>query len=88
LRFLFVKKLGWPYLPDNIPFSERPIRLPTVLSQEEVVRLIDSARNLISRHADDAACNRPPSDVTRESWKPTLKEALKESQKAAIVSHP
>jgi site-specific recombinase XerD len=49
LRFLFVKTLRRPYLPDHIPFPKRPMRLPTVLSQEEVARLIDSARNLMHR---------------------------------------
>ena len=43
LRFLFVKTLRRPYLPDEIPFPKRPRKLPTVLSPEEVARLIDSA---------------------------------------------
>src|SRR4029077_15121438 len=49
LRFLFVKTLRRPYLPDHIPFPKRPRRMPTVLSQEEVARLIDSAQNLMHR---------------------------------------
>jgi len=49
LRFLFVKTLKRPYLPDHIPFPKRPRRMPTVLSQEEVTRLIASARNLMHR---------------------------------------
>jgi site-specific recombinase XerD len=49
LRFLFVKTLRRPYLPDHIPFPKRQRRLPTVLSQEEVARLIASARNLMHR---------------------------------------
>ena len=49
LRFLFVKTLGRPYLPDAIPFPKHHRRLPTVLSQEEVSRLIDSASNLMHR---------------------------------------
>jgi integrase/recombinase XerD len=49
LRFLFVKTLRRPYLPEQIPFPKRPRRLPTVLSQEEVARLIESARNLMHR---------------------------------------
>jgi integrase len=44
LRFLFVKTLRRPYLPDHIPFPKRQRRMPTVLSQEEVTRLIASAR--------------------------------------------
>ena len=43
LRFLFVKTLRRPYLPDHIPFPN------TVLSQEEVARLIASAQNLMHR---------------------------------------
>jgi integrase/recombinase XerD len=39
LRFLFVKTLGRPYLPDAIPFPKHHRRLPTVLSQQEVSRL-------------------------------------------------
>ena len=49
LRFLFVKTLRRPYLPDHIPFPKRQRRLPTVLSQEEVARLIASAQNLMHR---------------------------------------
>ncbi len=47
LRFLFVKTLRRPYLLDEIPFPKRPRKLPTVLSPEEVARLIDSAQNLM-----------------------------------------
>jgi integrase/recombinase XerD len=49
LRFLYVKTLRRPYLPDQIPFPKRPRRLPTVLSSEEVALLIDSAKNLMHR---------------------------------------
>ncbi len=49
LRFLFVKTLGRPYLPDVIPFPKHHRRLPRVLSQEEVSRLIDSTGNLMHR---------------------------------------
>jgi integrase/recombinase XerD len=49
LRFLFVKTLGRSYLPDQIPFPKCHKRLPTVLSQEEVTRLIDSAGSLMHR---------------------------------------
>ena len=43
LRFLFVKTLRRPYLPDALPFPKHSRRLPTVLSQEEVARLIDAS---------------------------------------------
>jgi hypothetical protein len=49
LRFLFVKTLCRPYLPDHIPFPKRQRRLPTILDQQEVARLIDSAGNLMHR---------------------------------------
>ncbi len=49
LRFLYVRTLKRPYLHDQIPFPKRQRPLPTVLSQEEVARLIDSARNLMHR---------------------------------------
>jgi site-specific recombinase XerD len=49
LRFLFVKTLHRPYLPDQIPFPKRARRLPIVLSPQEVALLIDSARNLMHR---------------------------------------
>ena len=49
LRFFFVKTLRRPYLPDDIPFPKRQRRLPTVLSQDEAARLIDSASNLMHR---------------------------------------
>src|ERR1035438_4667924 len=49
LRFLFVKTLRRPYLPDHIPFPKRQRRMPTVLSQQEVARLIASAQNLMHR---------------------------------------
>jgi site-specific recombinase XerD len=49
LRFLFVKTLRRSYLPDAIPFPKQHKRLPTVLSQEEVSRLIDATGNLMHR---------------------------------------
>ena len=49
LRFLFVKTLQRTYMLDHIPFPKVPLRLPTVLSPEEVTRLIDAAPNLLYR---------------------------------------
>jgi len=49
LRFLFIKTLRRHFLTEHIPFPKSPRRLPTVLSPEEVTRLIDSARNLYHR---------------------------------------
>jgi integrase/recombinase XerD len=47
LRFFFVKTLQRPYRQLDLPYPKRPKRLPTVLSQDEVARLIDSAKNLL-----------------------------------------
>ena len=47
LRFFFVKTLRRPYLQLDLPSPKRPKRLPTILSQDEVARLIDSANNLL-----------------------------------------
>src|SRR5437667_5164042 len=47
LRFFFIKTLRRPYLQPDLPYPKRPKRLPTVLSQDEVARLIDSASNLL-----------------------------------------
>lgn len=49
LRFLFVKTLHRHFMVDNIPLPKEPFRLPTILSVEEVTRLIDSAGNLMHR---------------------------------------
>ena len=49
LRFLFVKTLKRPYMLEHIPFPKIPLRLPTILSPEEVTRLIDAAPNLLYR---------------------------------------
>ena len=53
LRFFNVKTLGRPYPELKLPNPKQPKRLPTVLSREEVVRLIgaatyvESLRNLV-----------------------------------------
>ena len=49
LRFLYVKTLKRHYMLEHIPFPKIVRRLPIVLSQEEVGRLIDSASNLLHR---------------------------------------
>jgi site-specific recombinase XerD len=43
LRFFFVKTLKKPWSAAETPYPKVGLRLPTVLSQEEVSRLIDSA---------------------------------------------
>jgi integrase/recombinase XerD len=49
LRFLYVKTLGQGFMADKIPFPRKPRHLPTVLSQEEVKRLLDAAVSLKHR---------------------------------------
>jgi integrase/recombinase XerD len=49
VRFFFVRTLKRPYLREDIPYPKAPRRLPVVLSQEEVARLIDGASNLSHR---------------------------------------
>jgi site-specific recombinase XerD len=49
LRFLFVKTLKRSDMLEHIPFPKVPLRLPTVLSPEEVTQLIDAAPNLLYR---------------------------------------
>jgi integrase/recombinase XerD len=49
LRFFYVKTLKRPHMKDDMPYPngvKRQRRLPTILSQEEVGRLIDSSKNL------------------------------------------
>ncbi len=43
LRFLYQVTLGRPELIAHLPFARRPRKLPTVLSPEEVLRLLKAA---------------------------------------------
>ena len=49
LRFFFVKPLRRAYSLNDLPYPKTPRRLPTVLTREEVTRLIDAARTLADR---------------------------------------
>jgi integrase/recombinase XerD len=49
LRFLYVKTLGLAFMAEKIPYPKRPRYLPTVLSQEEVRRLLEATRSLKHR---------------------------------------
>jgi site-specific recombinase XerD len=49
LRFFYVKTLRRRYLVDDTPYPKVPRRLPTVLTPEEVQRLIAAARTLAER---------------------------------------
>src|SRR5262245_34750957 len=49
LRFFFVKVLGRPYRKIDLVYPKRPDRLPVILSEEEVARLIESANSSYHR---------------------------------------
>lgn len=49
IQFFFARTLKRPYLRNDFPYPKSPERLPTVLSLEEVTRLIDCASNLSHR---------------------------------------
>jgi integrase/recombinase XerD len=62
LRFFFVQTLKKPWSVAETPYPKKAFRLPTVLSQDEVARLIDSARTpfhrmlLMTLYATGARC--------------------------------
>ena len=49
LRFFFCKTLKRNYPVEEVPYPRVSRRLPIILTQEEAVRLIDSASNLFHR---------------------------------------
>ncbi|HEY2858766.1 MAG TPA: site-specific integrase [Terracidiphilus sp.] len=49
LRFFYLKTLKRPWPVDDMPAPKRPIRLPEVLSREEVERLIEAAASPLHR---------------------------------------
>jgi integrase/recombinase XerD len=49
LRFFFCKTLKRNYPVEEVPYPRAPRRLPIILTQDEAVRLIDSASNLFHR---------------------------------------
>src|SRR5205085_2395618 len=49
LRFFFCKTLKRSYPVEEVPYPRAPRKLPIILTQEEAVRLIDSASNLFHR---------------------------------------
>src|SRR6202051_1775616 len=50
LRFFFVKTLKRHQFRDFLPYPQDRRRLPTMLSREEVARLINAAGTLFRRH--------------------------------------
>jgi len=49
LRFFFVKMLKRPWRVEETPYPKRRMRLPVILSRDEVARLIDCASNPFHR---------------------------------------
>jgi site-specific recombinase XerD len=49
LRFFFVKTLNKPWSANETPYPKKVFRLPAILSQEEVARLIDAAHTPFHR---------------------------------------
>ena len=49
LRFFFCRTLKRNYALEKVPYPRAPRRLPIILTQQEAVRLIDSASNLFHR---------------------------------------
>jgi integrase/recombinase XerD len=49
VQFFFAQTLKRPYLRQDFPYPKVPRRLPVVLSQDEVAKLIDAASNLAHR---------------------------------------
>jgi site-specific recombinase XerD len=49
LRFFFIKTLKQNWRVEETPYPKRAIRLPDILSREEVQRLIDSASSPLHR---------------------------------------
>lgn len=49
LRFFFLKTLKRPWMVEDMPAPKKPIRLPDVLSREEVERLIQCADSRLHR---------------------------------------
>jgi hypothetical protein len=49
LRFFFVKTLNQPWSANETPYPKKVLRLPAILSQEEVARLIDAAHTSFHR---------------------------------------
>jgi integrase/recombinase XerD len=47
LRFFFVRTLRRSYRQLDLPYPKRPKRLPSILSPDEVARLINGANNLL-----------------------------------------
>ncbi len=54
LRFFYTETLKRVWSIEETPYPKKTVQLPTILSQEEVARLIDAARPPLHRTADGA----------------------------------
>ncbi len=86
LRFFYLKTLKRPWPADDIPAPKRPIRLPGVLSREEVERLIESTASPLHRITEDAVVQREYFSQTgpltmRENYSITVSKTIYERLK-------
>src|ERR1700730_8140182 len=51
LRFFYGVTLGEPLSPERIPYARQPLKLPVVLSADEVVQFLEAVSSLKSRAA-------------------------------------
>ena len=49
LRFLYKVTLKQPWVPDEIPMPKKPLKLPVILSPEEVTRFLESVHSMKHR---------------------------------------
>ena len=49
LRFLYKVTLKQPWAPDEIPMPKKPLKLPVILSPEEVTRFLESVHSMKHR---------------------------------------
>jgi site-specific recombinase XerD len=49
LRFLYVRTLRRHHMLEHIPMPKTPVKLPKILSREEIAHLIDGSSNLMHR---------------------------------------
>ena len=65
LRFLYVKTLKRHEMREHLPFPKVPRKLPVVMSQEEVAKVIDSSRPTATYDPDGIVCHRCAASRTR-----------------------
>jgi integrase/recombinase XerD len=96
LRFLYVKTLGLGFMADQIPYPKRPKLLPTVLSQQEVSRLLDGTRSLKHRALlmtlygaglrVSEACRLTPADIDSSRMAIHIQQAKGRKDRSVMLS--